>query len=384
MDAHDRQPKPERSSIPRELQEMDSVLTELQPITPSVKVEEQSIDNSHGNMGHLDKIESSIQASNVQPAESSTSPALKKVKEQLKTEKEKNSEAKKEHNAQLRDALEERDQQQTLMDGRPLANASKETDGTIKVLWTQIAYGIRQVAHSLANSPSAHVLDDTVTHRLRLLTADYGKFLSSPDHCVDIMQGYLWLVVMDRVFNSNRPLWGGPHSTSLKRAKDCLYERMFLDKNDGPEHELVLANGARCFAQISTMFSELWDQDEALFNRAVDDETKLMGPFFLKHHGRNDRAEKNIRDQLKDIFRTALELDKITLTSRAFFQRRWQDAFQKPGGLQLFNEDYMTSANHETVLTPKKPDSVLCFSYASENRDSRWTELRQHDRTTEG
>ncbi|RGP70493.1 hypothetical protein FSPOR_4068 [Fusarium sporotrichioides] len=428
MDAHGQSPKPERSSILTELQQIDSVLTGLQPVTPSVKVEEQSMDNSHGALGHpvsptelerqanddaesdtswssndtswssgdsnrsqameidtkfdnflselredrvkqnemiqsrLDKIDTSIQALKVQRAESSTSPVVKRLREQLKTEREQLKTVKKQHGnvkkensnlnkiynalfrnygqqkeelektkVQLHEALAGSDQQRLLMDGRSLVNASKETDGTIIGLWTQIAYDIRQLAHLLANPPGTQELDDNVTRRLRFITADYRKFFSDEDHCIDLMQGYLWVMLKNSVFDG----------------------KISSGNYDSPECKVALANAARCLAQMSTMFSELWDEDGTLINSVINEETKIMEPFSPKHHGRTDRADQKVRRQLKDIFRAALKLDRIILTSKAIFERRWQDPFQKPGGFQLFNEDYMTSDNHETVLTPK-------------------------------
>ncbi|XEU97890.1 hypothetical protein FSHL1_003177 [Fusarium sambucinum] len=456
MDAHDQKSKPERSVMPpAELQQVNIVLAGFQPGAPVVKVEEQSIDNSHGSMEHtvppmelesqtndntkstissssgdlstlsqamgidtkfdnllsdlredraqrdemiqsrlamvessiqsrLGMIESSIQAVKVQRSESSTSPTVKRLreqlaaeKEQLKTLKQQYGEVKKENNYvvkkynalsrnynkqteelektkdMLHEVLEERDQEQTAMDGRSLANASKETDGTIMSLWTQIAYDIRQLAHLLANSPGTQELDDTVTRRLRLLTTDYRKFLSSQDHCIDLMQGYLWLVLKCKVFDATPPIWGGSRSTSLKRAKYDLYAQIISLDQDDSEYEVTMAEAARCFAQIFTMFNGFWDEDETLINHAINEEAKIMEPFLPQRHGKTDRADQKVCDQLKYIFRNAIKLDKIIMTSKAFFERRWQDPYQDREGSQFFNEKYMISDNHERALTPK-------------------------------
>ncbi|RGP65284.1 hypothetical protein FLONG3_9260 [Fusarium longipes] len=343
------------------------------------KLREGQVRQDEMIQSRLDMIDSSIKTFKPQPAKGSTTPTLKKLREQLKTEKDEHKDLKNKHkllwkenddlvqkyqeleemNAELRDALAERDQQQLLLEGGSLANASKETDSTIAVLWTQLAYNIRNVAHLVAHSPGTQSLGDTVIHRLRLVTVNFRQFLSSQDHCIDLMQGYIWVLLRLRVFRVNQPLWGGLGSNYLKLAKECFYERITSVQNDSSEREVALANAGRHFSQMTAMLGELWDDDEALINSTINKEVKMLEPFFLQYHGRLDRADQKISEQLKDIFRIAIKLDKIMLTSKAFFECTWHDPWQSPPSIQLFNEVFMTSENHETMLTPKS--RVLFF-----------------------
>ncbi|KAL4730384.1 hypothetical protein ACLX1H_002418 [Fusarium chlamydosporum] len=322
---------------------------------------------------HLDNINTSIETLKVQPAKAPTPAALTKLKEQLNAEKKKYRDLNKEHKALIREheicdqqteelremksrldeVLADRDQQQASLEGGSLVNAAKETDSTIVVLWAQIAYNIRNVAYLLAHSAVTQELSSTVTERLRSLTRDYKKFLSSQDHCIDLMQGYLWVLLEKKVFRADQPLWGGPSSTPFKLVKEKLHDRICLKMDGNSERETALTNAARGLVQISTMLSQLWDQDETLINQIINDETKILEPFFLQPHSRANRIDQKIRDQLKDIFHAAIKLDRIMLTSKAFFQRCWRNPWRKRSSVQLFNEEFMISDNHESKLTDK-------------------------------
>ncbi|KAH7197019.1 uncharacterized protein B0J16DRAFT_390893 [Fusarium flagelliforme] len=243
-------------------------------------------------------------------------------------------------NAMLQDTLQEKDQLRKLLDGGSLANSSKATDDAIKSKWAEINYNIRCLAHVLDNAPLGQLLDDEVTQRLRFISKHYRKSLQEPELREVLLNGYLWVLIQGNVFNSEKDTWGGPGLKSYKTTRDSLIAR--IRGIDGhSEHELSIAHITRWLAQGSTMLSEMWEEDANAIKHMVRTEAKRLRPFTSDLQLRTDRTDKKISDQLRDIFNSAIELDRMMMCSRAVFLIEWRDLSQNPGSPQRWNPEVM-------------------------------------------
>ncbi|KAM0564413.1 hypothetical protein ACHAPJ_000626 [Fusarium lateritium] len=305
----------------------------------------------------LDQVLTFLEDFKTQPAQGSLSVEIEELKSKLRAEEQysedvsarlKDSDQKLDQvteelrrtNATLHDALCERDQKRQLLDGGTLANSAKTTDDAILSKWDQLAYNIRCLAHILAHDPPTQQLDDAVTKRLRSISNSYHKFLKDEDYCGSFMEGYLWALIKDEVFEAKTPVWGGSGSAYFKWTRDCIIAR--VGEKDPPQNdEPTLAHAARWFAQGSNMITKLWGKDHRIIKSLVNTETKLLKPFFLLHDSRTDRADKNVNDQLRDIIHSAIELDIMMMCSKAIFRVLWRDESQEEGPRQRFNEDVM-------------------------------------------
>ncbi|KAJ4271773.1 hypothetical protein NW762_000479 [Fusarium torreyae] len=310
-----------------------------------------------GLQSGLDQIFTFLRDFTAQPAQGSVSAEIEELKSMLRAEEQhsKNVSARlkdsnqkldqvteelRETNAKLHDALYERDQQRQLRYGGTLANSAKTTDDMVLSKWNQLAYNIRCLARILAHDPPTQQLDDTATKRLKSICNSYHKFLKEEDYCESLMQGYLWAIVKDEVFDAGQPVWGEFGSYHFKWIRDLIITR--VGQKDHPQNdEPTLAHAARWFAQGSTMITKLWGKDHGIIKDLVNTETKLLKPFFLLHGPRADRADKNVNDQLRDIINRAIEIDRMMMCSKAIFRVLWRDESQKEGPRQRFNEDVM-------------------------------------------
>lgn len=125
-------------------------------------------------------------------------------------------------NTRLQDALRERDQLRQLLNGGNLANSGKASDAAIKSKWGEIAYNIRSLVHMLDGAPSAQLLDDEVTRRLRFISKDYRGLLQDPDLREFLLRGAIWTFIQDAVFDSKDCFWGGPDMEMYKVMRDNL------------------------------------------------------------------------------------------------------------------------------------------------------------------
>ncbi|TVY70461.1 hypothetical protein Focb16_v001187 [Fusarium oxysporum f. sp. cubense] len=281
-----------------------------------------------------------------------------------------------ETNERLHDALLERDQLRQLLEGGTFANSAKTADSTILGTWKQLAYKIRNLAHILAHTPDTLDLGDVAKQRLRFLSNDYVNLLKGEDYIHALMQGYLWALLEDRVFQPNptdQPIWGGSQITCLKLARDDIYcqchmgdvclvhgvhvltflARLASETGKNPDYLATFAHAARCFSQVSTMYSKLWDDDHRFIEQVVSLEAQRLQPFFLRRSARLDRTEKKISEELKDIIHSAVELDKMMMCSKARFMIEWKTPAKTSRSNARYNREFMEAVIYDGELGPK-------------------------------
>jgi hypothetical protein len=122
-------------------------------------------------------------------------------------------------------ALCERDEQRRLADGGALADSTKSTDDAVVDKWKILGYNIRTLAHSLAKSPPSQRLDQIAVARLTWISQSYRKEIQDRDYRESLLEGYLWVMVNDKVFDAGTRLWGGPGMADLKTIQNNIISK---------------------------------------------------------------------------------------------------------------------------------------------------------------
>ncbi|KAF5574394.1 hypothetical protein FPCIR_13609 [Fusarium pseudocircinatum] len=261
-----------------------------------------------------------------------------------------------EANARLRDTLHEKDHLRQLLEGGTFANSAKITDTAILDAWKELSYNIRDLAYTLAQAQNVEGLSDFFISRMRRMTPEYKKLLQDQDYSHALMQGYLWRLIDERIFRpkqSDEQFWGGCQITSLKLGKDEVYSKVMSKKGKNSGDWTTLAHAARSFSQVSVMFSKLWDDNNGLINTVVSWETELLKPLFLRRSPRTGRTQGRINEQLAEIFKSAIELDKMMIYSNAYFMIEWNLPGKKPPTKSRYDKESMESVFQEVDLSPK-------------------------------
>lgn len=125
----------------------------------------------------------------------------------------------------LNKALRERDEQRRLADGGTLANSTKATDDAVMDKWRILGYNIRTLAHFLAKSPPSRRLDQIALSRLSWISQSHRDDVYDQDDREFLLEGYLWSMVNDKVFDAGTRLWGGPGMADLKTVQSNLISK---------------------------------------------------------------------------------------------------------------------------------------------------------------
>ncbi|KAG9507570.1 hypothetical protein J7337_001123 [Fusarium musae] len=261
-----------------------------------------------------------------------------------------------EANTRLRDTLLERDHLRQLLEGGTFANSAKITDTAILDAWKELSYNIRDLAYTLAQAQNVEDPSEVVISRLRCMAQGYKKLLQDQDYSHALMQGYLWRLIHQRIFRPKQrdgQFWGGLQITSLKLGKDEVYSKVMSKEGKNSDDWATLAHAARSFSQISVMFNKLWNDNNGLIKTVVSRETELLTPFFLRRSPRTDRTQGKINEQLTEIFKSAIELDKMMMCSQAYFMIEWNVPGKKPPTKSRYDKDSMESVFQEVKLSPK-------------------------------
>ncbi|KAM0246727.1 hypothetical protein ACHAP5_004498 [Fusarium lateritium] len=256
------------------------------------------------------------------------------------------AEALQETTTKLENAVCEKGQQQQDLGGGSLVNSGKTTDDTIMSKWKELAYNIRCLAHALSLYPSAQQMDHVVERRLRSLSPIFLSLMQDRDYREFIMQGYLWSFVQDDVFDAKHPVWGGRDTRYFKTIRDNILAQVgetsnCSDSDKTSSSDLSLTHVAPWFAQGATMIGKLWANNTKTIRDVVCAEAGRLHQFYSYRQLKKHTVDKKIYDQLHEIVHSAIELDKIMMSSKAIFQIHWKDESQTPGMTDNYNEKVM-------------------------------------------
>ncbi|CAM1506716.1 Fc.00g063570.m01.CDS01 [Cosmosporella sp. VM-42] len=250
--------------------------------------------------------------------------------------------------AGLEEALQKQYAQRQGSTRSPLANSKKATDSAIQSKWKQLQYNIHNLAFFLAKIEPSGELDEVIHMRMRGITTSYMAFLRNEDYRELILQAYLWVLVHRQVFDGQAGAWAGEDEFHLKTLKDNI-----LLKVGEKECIDTLPRVARWFAQGSVFLDELWIQDDRVITGLIRDETRRLYPFLENSPASQERPRARVWDELQGIVKTALELDRMMMNSKAIFQIYWKDESQKPTRFKRYNMANMEAVCHERELSPQ-------------------------------
>ena len=122
----------------------------------------------------------------------------------------------------LKKALQELEATRQETKHRNLANSQKVSDSTIQGKWKQLDYSIRSLAYALSGFSELGELNDHVIERLKKIKVTYLPVLSNKDERDFILQGYLWVLVDQQIFQGGGQAWAGIHGFYMKAIEDTM------------------------------------------------------------------------------------------------------------------------------------------------------------------
>ncbi|KAL3605540.1 hypothetical protein FPOAC2_00487 [Fusarium poae] len=240
----------------------------------------------------------------------------------------------------LRNSSQEEIRLRLLLNGGGFGNETLLVDAEFKRIWKSLTCEIMDLALKLNGTWSRQSLDDKVTERLRRVSKDYQKHYQDPDFCISIMQGYLWVLIQDIVFDTKQKIWGGPGVTTLKDTRERLIAH--IGEIEGKsETEPSVPQIAGWLSRGYPIMGKLYGNDSIDVERVVDFETKRLRPFMADHQSKTDRTDDMVSKDLKRIIDFAIELDQGMVGSRAVYEVYWGDRSQEPGSLGRWNPEAM-------------------------------------------
>ncbi|RSL67501.1 hypothetical protein CEP54_003232 [Fusarium duplospermum] len=245
-------------------------------------------------------------------------------------------------------ALRERDEQRRLADGGALANSTKATDDAVMDKWRILSYNIHTLAHSLAKSPPSQRFDRTTMARLNWVSQSSRKDMQDQDYREFLLEGYLWGMVNDEVFDAGTRIWGGPGMADLKTIQSNFIDR--LTPQDAQDHHGICQQAARWLAQGSGILNQVWGCEPEGVRALANIETGRLMPFLSAKNASRDEV-KEVSEEISVIIKCAVELDQMFMCSKAIFQIHWKDNSQDRSKRQRYNPNTMEPIAYEGELS---------------------------------
>ncbi|KAF4449448.1 hypothetical protein F53441_7310 [Fusarium austroafricanum] len=238
-----------------------------------------------------------------------------------------------EADANLAEAIQERDEQRRLADAGNWTGSGKVSDDTIRSKWKRFDYNIRSLASALAKCPPRKPSDVTVKKRLSSITSAWGKLLVNGDYKELLIYAYLWLIIDEQVLGESGMIRGGAAAPKTDRTK---------------HQEPSLRHVARWLAQGTALFGHFLGRDQKAFRSLVNEEIGLLKGFC---NIAADKSGSDFLQQMKGVIETALDLDEMLMGSKAIFMVRWTGHEQSASW--RYDSDNMEAIAYEKDLSPK-------------------------------
>ncbi|KAI8719008.1 hypothetical protein NCS52_00681100 [Fusarium sp. LHS14.1] len=269
----------------------------------------------------------------------------------------------------LSKALRERDEQRRLADGGALANSAKATDDAVMDKWRILSYNIHTLAHYLAKSPPPQDLGELVLSRLSWISQSYREEIEDQDYREFLLEGYLWSMVNDKVFDAGTRLWGGPGMADLKTIESNLINRLGGEAQGRSE---ICQQAARWLAQGSGILNQLWGFESEGAKALATLEARRLMPFLSAPNASSDSGGR-VRDEMSVIIACAVELDQMLMCSKALFKIHWRDHVQDHSEPQRYNPNIMDAIASETELSEQSIVKMVIspFLYKAGNADGQ-------------
>lgn len=103
-------------------------------------------------------------------------------------------------------------------EGQRRANPNKTSDASIRGVWGQIVYGVRNLAANLAEAQPTYLKDEALS-RFQLVYKYFGTLMDDENSRCILVEGYLWRMLDQQVFAGLGRVWGGEAGLSFKTMK---------------------------------------------------------------------------------------------------------------------------------------------------------------------
>ncbi|KAM0564415.1 hypothetical protein ACHAPJ_000628 [Fusarium lateritium] len=222
---------------------------------------------------------------------------------------------------------EERNELHRLVNGGTLVHSEKVSDYAIQSKWKQLNYAIVSLAATLAKCQTRCPTSDAIKSRLQFVSSSWSTLLGDEDFKELLLHAYLWVLVDRQVFEGRGGIWGGRHAHNLKEIRKDLVEIAPDAESPGhPSPSLRYVSG--WITQGSTFFEHFFGRDQKLFQRQVKSEVRGLESFCKVP---SNKPGFQVRRAMEDIIETALDLDKMIMSSRAIIFVDWlKDQQLKP------------------------------------------------------
>ncbi|KAF4966770.1 hypothetical protein FSARC_5587 [Fusarium sarcochroum] len=225
----------------------------------------------------------------------------------------------KEAHAKLSKTQQERDELRRLANNGNLINSEKDSDHVIQSKWKQLNYAILSLAANLAKCPMQRPTHDSVEKRLQFVCPSWPKLLEDDEFKELLLHAYLWVLVDCQVFKGRCGIWGGRHAQSLKAMREDLVEIAPDAESPGsPSPSLRYVLG--WITQGSTFFEHFFGRNQEACQRLVKIETRGLESFC---NIASNKPGVQVHRAIKDIIETALDLDKMVMSSKAIISVDW-------------------------------------------------------------
>ncbi|UPK97892.1 hypothetical protein LCI18_008827 [Fusarium solani-melongenae] len=250
-------------------------------------------------------------------------------------------------------ALQERDEQRRLADGETLANSTKLTDDAVRGKWKELDYNISTLAKALAKYSPGRTTDDTVKHRFNAVSPSWRALIAKEDFREFILCAYLWMLVEGEVFDGKGGVWAGETAAAFKSLRGKLIARLPRKVDPTKRATHSLQQGARWLVQGSAILDSTWGYDRKALQHLTTTEVEALDSFLRFSKCDTGMIASRVAEEMKVILKSAVELDRMLMSSRALFLVRWPDMRQDTSELLVFDNTLMEAVAWEREVSPK-------------------------------
>ncbi|EQB48469.1 hypothetical protein CGLO_12300 [Colletotrichum gloeosporioides Cg-14] len=234
------------------------------------------------------------------------------------------------------------------------ANSKKVSDDEIVAIWKTMAYNIRSLAATmLVHCPSQQSLKPgKISGKCALaqMSQEHYQLLKDADMRSGVVEKYLWKSVANRILRSGDAedlwyVWGGLFGTEFF---DVFQEMSEHDMNPAEFEELL-----RWKSQGAAMIEKTIGIDKAALKDLVKTETEGFLLLSSPETQKDPKAHRDLFVQLGKIYKEALQLSSIFMTSKAHFIVGWAISTQQGNQKVPYNKEFMEAEGWENEPTDK-------------------------------
>jgi hypothetical protein len=219
---------------------------------------------------------------------------------------------------------------------RHFANATKVSDSVFQGKWKELGHRIRSLADLLLQFQNPDTIPEDIDLVMRGISANYIDLMRDEEGCRGILQAYLWRLVHKRIMDGWAAPWAHDPRHLLHVIKGSFFsehELLFMQAFDPLTNSLLAETSIysdKDAERFSKWISDGRQQFEELIQERDRGQLKELSSMSLPHLAgliRNSSAKPEavhqVDDDLQKIFASAIELEEMMLSSRAYYDVTW-------------------------------------------------------------